>query len=300
MAQVRKYDKGTTGGGITAEPDLFEWEGVGKYERKPMVQTLTRNLNYYADQLGLTGDRRTRFLDNGAKAIKALESGQLKRLANGAYEDTSGSGMSSTGKYDKNWLGKLKDTDNNSYNDIAGYFNTYMDKASIYDPEKLKKEKEKEEAKKKTKFSGDSFLKTGLAEKLYAGDFNANNWFDHKSDQERYNAIAEYLNNADYSSVYNKYLWDGTGINSAEDLRTKANAFVQKLRTGALDNDDYNTAAALGINLDTFLKKPQETPKEPTLDEKIKAEKEAYIRQKREEGLTDAEAEESWQLEEHW
>ena len=49
MAQVRKYNKGTTGGGITAEPDLFEWEGVGKYERKPMVQTLTRNLNYYAD-----------------------------------------------------------------------------------------------------------------------------------------------------------------------------------------------------------------------------------------------------------
>lgn len=296
MAQVRKYDKGTTGGGITAEPDLFEWEGVGKYERKPMVQTLTRNLNYYADQLGLTGDRRTRFLDNGAKAIKALESGQLRRLANGAYEDTSGSGMSSTGKYDKNWLGKMKDTDNNSYNDIAGYFNTYLDKASIYDPEKLKKEKEKEEDKKKTKFSGDLFLKTGLAEKLYAGDFNANNWFDHKSDQERYNAIAEYLKNADYSSIYNKYLWDNTGITSAEDLRTRANAFVQKLRTGALDNDDYNTAAALGINLDTFLKKPQETPKEPTLDEKIKAEKEAYIKQKKEEGLTDAEAEESWQL----
>ena len=49
MAQVRKYNKGTTGGGIIAEPDLFEWEGVGKYERKPMVQTLTRNLNYYAD-----------------------------------------------------------------------------------------------------------------------------------------------------------------------------------------------------------------------------------------------------------
>lgn len=292
MAQVRKYDKGTTGGGITAEPDLFEWEGVGKYERKPMVQTLTRNLNYYADQLGLSGDRRKRFLDNGARAITAIESGQLRRLANGAYEDTSGSGMSSTGKYDKNWLGKMKDTDNNSYNDIAGYFNTYLDKASIYDPEKLKKE----EDKKKTKFSGDSFLKTGLAEKLYAGDFNANNWFDHKSDQERYNAIAEYLNNTDYSSVYNKYLWDGTGINSAEDLRTKANAFVQKLRTGALDNDDYNTAAALGINLDTFLKKPQETPKEPTLDEKIKAEKEAYIKQKREEGLTEAEAEESWQL----
>lgn len=72
MAQVKKLQ----GGGTPTDPiDLFEWEGVGSYERKPMVQTLTKNLTGYADHLGLKGERRTRFLDNGAAAIKALESG---------------------------------------------------------------------------------------------------------------------------------------------------------------------------------------------------------------------------------
>lgn len=295
MAQVKKYNTGTTSGGITTEPDLFEWEGVGKYERKPMVQTLTKNLAAYADYLGLSGDRRTRFLDNGAAAIKALEAGKIRRLANGAYEDSSG-GMSSTGKYDKNWLGKLKDTDNNAYNDIAGYFNAYMNKASVYDPEKAKKEAEEKAKKDKTKFSGDTFLQSGLAQKYYAGTFNTSNWFDHRSDSDRRTAIAEYLDSVNYDDIYNKYLWDDSGIDSAETLKARVAAFTQNLKDGKDPDDlDYNTAAALGINLDTFLKKPEEESKEPTSEEQQAAAKEAFIKEKTAAGvMTREQAEQLW------
>lgn len=290
MAQVKKLQ----GGGTPANPvDLFEWEGVGKYERKPMVQTLTKNLTAYADYLGLSGDRRTRFLDNGARAIKALESGHLRRLANGSYEDASGV-MSSTGKYDKNWLGRLRDTDNNAYNDIAGYFDTYMSKASVYDPDKAKKEAEEKAKKDKTKFSGDTFLQSGLAQKYYAGNFNTTDWFDHRDDKSRYNAIADYLDSVDYNAIYNKYLWDDSGIDSADDLKSRATVFTQNLRQGELDNSDYNTAAALGINLDTFLKKPEQTPKEPTKDEQEASAKKAFIKEQTDAGKTPEQAEQLW------
>lgn len=290
MAQIKKLQ----GGGTPTNPvDLFEWEGVGKYERKPMVQTLTKNLTAYADHLGLSGDRRTRFLDNGAQAIRALESGHLRRLANGSYEDASGV-MSSTGKYDKNWLGRLKDTDNNAYNDVAGYFDTYMSKASVYDPDKAKKEAEEKAKKGKTKFSGDTFLQSGLAQKYYAGNFNTADWFDHRDDQSRYSAIADYLDAADYNSIYSKYLWDDSGIDSADVLKTRATSFAKHLRDGKLDNSDYNTAAALGINLDTFLKKPEQAPKEPTREEQRTSARETFIKEQMDAGKTQAQAEQLW------
>lgn len=290
MAQIKKLQ----GGGTPTSPvDLFEWEGVGKYERKPMVQTLTKNLTAYADHLGLSGNRRARFLDNGAQAIKALESGHLRRLANGSYEDASGV-MSSTGKYDKNWLGRLKDTDNNAYNDVAGYFDTYMSKASVYDPDKAKKEAEEKAKKGKTKFSGDTFLQSGLAQKYYAGNFNTADWFDHRDDQSRYSAIADYLDAADYNSIYSKYLWDDSGIDSADVLKTRATSFAKHLRDGKLDNSDYNTAAALGINLDTFLKKPDQAPEEPTREEQTASAKQAFIKEQMDAGKTQAQAEQLW------
>lgn len=290
MAQVKKLQ----GGGTPADPvDLFEWEGVGKYERKPMVQTLTKNLAAYADHLGLSGDRRARFLNNGAQAIRALESGQLRRLANGSYEDASGA-MSSTGKYDKNWLGKLKDTDNNAYNDIAGYFDAYMSRASVYDPDKARKAAEEKAKEGKTKFSGDTFLQSGLAQKYYAGNFNTADWFDHRDDKSRYNAIADYLDSADYNAIYGKYLWDDSGIDSADALKSRATVFTQHLRDGKLDNSDYNTAAALGINLDTFLKKPDQAPKEPTSDEQRESDRQTFIREQMNAGKTREQAEQLW------
>lgn len=291
MAQVRKFDKGTNEGGVTVQPDLFEWEGVGNYERKPMVQTLTKNLAAYADHLGLSGDRRTRFLNNGAAAIKALESGQLRRLANGSYEDASGT-ISSTGKYDKNWLGKLKDTDNNAYNDIAGYFDAYMNKASVYDPEKAKKEAEEKAKKDKVKFGGDAYLKQALARALYAGNFSEDDWFNHRTDAQRNAAIADVFRNADYSSIYGKYLWDDTGIDSAEALRQRGMAFADAISNNNLEDLDYNTAAALGIsNLKAFLERQEEAPATPDHQEQQVAAKKAFIDAKKVEGFTEEQAE---------
>lgn len=175
--------------------------------------------------------------------------------------------MSSTGKYDKNWLGKLKDTDNNAYNDLAGYFDAYINKASVYDPEKAKKEAEEKAKKDKTKFVGDAYLKDRLAQKYFAGTFNTSAWFDHRDENGRLTSIADELDSADYNTIYGKYLWDNTGIDSADILRSKAKALSDNLRNGKLDDADYNTAAALGINLDLFLKKPEEAPKEPTREE---------------------------------
>lgn len=295
MAQVKILQGGGT---PTDQVDLFEWEGVGKYERKPMIQTLTKNLAGYADHLGLTGDRRNRFLTNGAAAIKALEAGQLKRLADGSYSDASGT-MSSTGKYDKNWLGRLKDTDNNAYNDIAGYFDAYMGKASVYDPEKAKKEAEAKAKEGKTKFTGDTYLRDRLAQKYYAGTFNTADWFDHRDETGRLIGIADELDAADYNTIYGKYLWDNTGIDSADTLRARAQALSTNLRNGKLDNADYNTAAALGINLDTFLKKPNEAPKEPTREEQQASAKKAFIKQQLDAGYSQSEAERLWTLEQN-
>lgn len=297
MAQVRKFDKGTNEGGITTQPDLFEWEGVGSYERKPMIQTLTKNLAGYADYLGLTGDRRNRFLTNGAAAIKALEAGYVKKLADGSYGDASRT-MSSTGEYDKNWLGKLKDTDNNAYNDISKYFDAYIDKASIYDPEKTKKEAEEKAKKDKTSFGGDAFLKQQLSKSLYAGSFSEDDWFNHRTVEQRNKAIADIFNNADYADIYNKYLWDNTGIDSAEALKQRGLAFAQQISNNKLEDIDYNTAAALGIsNLKAFLEKQEEPQsKEPTREEQQAAEKEAYIKELTNSGYELAEAERLWEL----
>lgn len=287
MAQVRILQDGGT---PTDQVDLFEWEGVGKYERKPMIQTLTKNLAGYADHLGLTGDRRNRFMTNGAAAIKALEAGQLRKLADGSYSDASGT-MSSTGKYDKNWLGKLKDTDNNAYNDIAGYFDAYMSKASVYDPEKAKKEAEARAKEGKTKFTGDTYLRDRLAQQYYAGTFNTADWFDHRDETGRLTGIADVLDAADYNAIYGKYLWDDTGIDSADTLRARAQALSTNLRNGELNNADYNTAAALGINLDTFLNKS-----EPAVED---SDREKFIKQKLEQGYTQDQAERLWELEQN-
>lgn len=295
MAQVRKFSNGTNDGGVTAQPDLFEWEGVGEYERKPMVQTLTKNLAAYADHLGLTGERRTRFLNNGAAAIKALEAGNIRRLSNGSYEDISKT-MSSTGKYDKNWLGKLKDTDNNAYNDVAGYFNTYLGKASVYDPEKVKKEAEEKAKKDKVKFGGDAFLRQQLASGSFGGTFSEDTWFNHMTAAERNKAIADIFNNAKYEDIYGKYLWDDTGIDSAETLRQRGQAFAQAISSADnYDNLDYTTAAALGIsNLKRFLERQEETPSTPTYEEKQEAAREEFFRTKRAEGFKDEAIAQLW------
>lgn len=294
MAQVRKFSEGTNNGGVTAQPDLFEWEGVGEYERKPMVQTLTKNLAAYADHLGLTGERRTRFLNNGAAAIKALEAGNIRRLSNGSYEDISKT-MSSTGKYDKNWLGKLKDTDNNAYNDVAGYFNTYLGKASVYDPEKVKKEAEEKANKDKVKFGGDAYLRSALAKALYAGNFSEDDWFNHRTAEQRNAALADVFRNADYSDIYGKYLWDDTGIDSAETLRQKGLAFAEAIGNNNPEDLDYNTAAALGIsNLRGFLEKQEQTPATPTYEDQQAVAKEEFFKAKRAEGFNDEQIERLW------
>lgn len=292
MAQVRKFDKGTNKDGITVQPELFEWEGVGSYERKPMVQTLTKNLAGYADYLHLTGDRRNRFMTNGAAAIRALESGKLRRLADGSYEDTSDLGMASTGKYDKNWLGKIKDTDNNAYNDISRYLDAYLDKASVYDPEKVKKEA----AKDKVKFGGDAFLKQQLAKSLYAGNFSEDDWFNHRTAEQRNKAIADVFNNADYADIYGKYLWDDTGIDSAETLRQRGIAFANEIGNNTSNNLDYNTASALGITqLKSFLEKAKAEEQQPA--ETPESRKKAAIQALVDQGYSPEQAAEYYNLE---
>lgn len=254
MSQViRKFEN--SGKIEQSKPELFERSGVGKYNKADLVAGLYRNIDTYIKNNNLSGDKAVSFRNSANQFIKGIENGTISMNGDGTFSDATGS-MASTGKFDKNWIGRKKDTTNNAFNLVGDYALDYINQMQQYT---------EPAAKPKSKFNTNDFLTKEISKRWYGGnDIDFGNWFKNRSEQDRNALLGDIFNNADYNQLYQDYDWTDTGINSAEDLATRGRAFSTAISNNTLDNDDYNTFATLGgSGLDKFLK---ETPvqTEPT------------------------------------
>lgn len=254
MSQViRKFEN--SGKIEQSKPELFERSGVGKYNKADLVAGLYRNIDTYIKNNNLSGDKAVSFRDSANQFIKGIENGTISMNGDGTFSDATGS-MVSTGKFDKNWIGRKKDTTNNAFNLVGDYALDYINQMQQYT---------EPAAKPKSKFNTNDFLTKEISKRWYGGnDIDFGNWFKNRSEQDRNALLGDIFNNADYNQLYQDYDWTDTGINSAEDLATRGRAFSTAISNNTLDNDDYNTFATLGgSGLDKFLKEaPVQT--EPT------------------------------------
>ena len=254
MSQViRKFEN--SGKIEQSKPELFERSGVGKYNKADLVAGLYRNIDTYIKNNNLSGDKAVSFRNSANQFIKGIENGTISMNGDGTFSDATGS-MASSGKFDKNWIGRKKDTTNNAFNLVGDYALDYINQMQQYT---------EPAAKPKEKFNTNNFLTKEISKRWYGGnDIDFGNWFKNRSEQDRNALLGEIFNNADYNQLYQDYDWTDTGINSAEDLATRGRAFSTAISNNTLDNDDYNTFATLGgSGLDKFLKEaPVQT--EPT------------------------------------
>lgn len=254
MSQViRKFEN--SGKIEQSKPELFERSGVGKYNKADLVAGLYRNIDTYIKNNNLSGDKAVSFRNSANQFIKGIESGSITMNGDGTFSDATGS-MASTGKFDKNWIGRKKDTANNAFNLVGDYALDYINQMQQYT---------EPAAKPKSKFNTNDFLTKEISKRWYGGNnIDYNNWFKNRTEQERNTLFGEIFNNADYNQLYQDYDWTDTGINSAEDLANRGRGFSTAISNNKLDNDDYNTFAALGgTGLDKFMKDvPEQT--EPT------------------------------------
>ena len=259
MSQViRKFEN--SGKIEQSKPELFERSGVGKYNKADLVAGLYRNIDTYIKNNNLSGDKAVSFRDSANQFIKGIENGTISMNGDGTFSDATGS-MASTGKFDKNWIGRKKDTANNAFNLVGDYALDYINQMQQYT---------EPAAKPKSKFNTNDFLTKEISKRWYGGnDIDFGNWFKNRGEQDRNALLGDIFNNADYNQLYQDYDWTDTGINSAEDLATRGKAFSTAISNNTLDNDDYNTFATLGgSGLDKFLKEaPQtETPQQPVVE----------------------------------
>ena len=254
MSQViRKFEN--SGKIEQSKPELFERSGVGKYNKADLVAGLYRNIDTYIKNNNLSGDEAVSFRDSANQFIKGIENGTISMNGDGTFSDATGS-MASTGKFDRNWIGRRKNTTNNAFNLVGDYALDYINQMQQYT---------EPAAKPKSKFNTNDFLTKEISKRWYGGnDIDFGNWFKNRSEQDRNALLGDIFNNADYNQLYQDYDWTDTGINSAEDLATRGRAFSTAISNNTLDNDDYNTFATLGgSGLDKFLKEaPVQT--EPT------------------------------------
>lgn len=262
MSQViRKFEN--SGKIEQSKPELFERSGVGKYNKADLVAGLYRNIDTYIKNNNLSGDKAVSFRDSANQFIKGIENGTISMNGDGTFSDATGS-MASTGKFDKNWAGRKKDTTNNAFNLVGDYALDYINQMQQYT---------EPAAKPKSKFNTNDFLTKEISKRWYGGNnIDFGNWFKNRGERDRNALLGDIFNNADYNQLYQDYDWTNTGINSAEDLATRGKAFSTAISNNTLDNDDYNTFAALGgSGLDKFLKEASVETEFTSEQDKMKA-----------------------------
>jgi hypothetical protein len=262
MSQViRKFEN--SGKIEQSKPELFERSGVGKYNKADLVAGLYRNIDTYIKNNNLSGDKAISFRNSANQFIKGIESGTITMNGDGTFSDSTGN-MASSGKFDRNWIGRKKNNANNAFNLVGDYALDYINQMQQYS---------EPAAKPKAKFNTNDYMTKEISKRWYGGNnVDFDNFHKNRTEQERNALIADIFNNANYEQLYQDYDWTDTGINSAEDLATRGRNFGTAISNNTLDNDDYNTFAALGgTGLDRFMKAaPVET--EPTPEQtKMKA-----------------------------
>lgn len=248
---IRKYQ---TGGKSSQEPELFEWKDVNKYNKSDLVSGLYRNIDTYIQNNGLKGDKADQFRKAAGQFIEGLKSGTVTMNGDGTFTDASGQ-MSSTGKYDKKFLGLgTKNTENNAFNRVGDYALSYIKGMSPY--------KARVEEKPQTKAAPISF-KQGLANIAMGGNWDDKVWWK-LTPEDRLNFVIQnvrtrhndFINNPE--AEYNKDVF-GTRENWIE----RSSNLLKALEDNKYDPEDLKFSAVMGYgDLGTYLN--DEVQQQPT------------------------------------
>lgn len=245
---IRKYQ---TGGKSSQEPELFEWKDVNKYNKSDLVSGLYRNIDTYIQNNGLKGDKADQFRKAAGQFIEGLKSGTVTMNGDGTFTDASGQ-MSSTGKYDKKFLGLgTKNTENNAFNRVGDYALSYIKGMSPY--------KAQVEEKPQTKAAPISF-KQRLANIAMGGNWDDSLWRKFNS-QDRLGFLRQAIQSSHNDFINNpeaKYNKDVFG--TRENWIERSSNLLKALEDNKYDPEDLKFSAAMGYgDLGTYLIQQQPT-----------------------------------------
>lgn len=248
---IRKYQ---TGGKSSQEPELFEWKDVNKYNKSDLVSGLYRNIDTYIQNNGLKGDKADQFRKAAGQFIEGLKSGTVTMNGDGTFTDASGQ-MSSTGKYDKKFLGLgTKNTENNAFNRVGDYALSYIKGMSPY--------KAQVEEKPQTKAAPISF-KQRLANIAMGGNWDDSLWRKFNS-QDRLGFLRQAIQSSHNDFINNpeaKYNKDVFG--TRENWIERSSNLLKALEDNKYNPEDLKFSAAMGYgDLGTYLN--DEVQQQPT------------------------------------
>lgn len=255
MSQViRKYNSG----GQTDKPKLLSVKGLGDFNQDDLIKRGYRDVDEYASSKGLGNTAAADFRNAVQYMLEGISNGTMTMDAMGNFQDATGQ-KSSTGELDrKKFLGiktGVKNTENNAYGLAADYLYNIIKGSPQYKQPEVKKER----------FNANKLMEDAISREWYGGNaIDYNNWFRNRTEQDRNALMGRIWDSADYNQIFQSHDWSGTNIKSAEDLAALGRAYGAAITNNKLDNNDYNTFAALGgTGLDKFLKEaPVQT--EPT------------------------------------
>lgn len=260
MSQViRKYNSG----GQTDKPKLLSVKGLGDFNQDDLIKRGYRDVDEYASSKGLGNTAAADFRNAVQYMLEGISNGTMTMDAMGNFQDATGQ-KSSTGELDrKKFLGiktGVKNTENNAYGLAADYLYNIIKGSPQYKQPKVKKER----------FNANKLMEDAISREWYGGNaIDYNNWFRNRTEQDRNALMGRIWDSADYNQIFQSHDWSGTNIRSAEDLAALGRAYGAAITNNKLDNDDYNTFAALGgTGLDKFIRPTQQatTPQSSTVE----------------------------------
>ena len=263
MSQViRKYNSG----GQTDKPKLLSVKGLGDFNQDDLIKRGYRDVDEYASSKGLGNTAAADFRNAVQYMLEGISNGTMTMDAMGNFQDATGQ-KSSTGELDrKKFLGiktGVKNTENNAYGLAADYLYNIIKGSPQYKQPEVKKER----------FNANKLMEDAISREWYGGNaIDYNNWFRNRTEQDRNALMGRIWDSADYNQIFQSHDWSGTNIRSAEDLAALGRAYGAAITNNKLDNDDYNTFAALGgTGLDKFLKEAPVETEYPSEQGKVKA-----------------------------
>lgn len=273
MSQViRKYN---SGGKSPEEPELFEWKDVGKYNKSDLISGLYRNVDTYITNNNLSGKKADAFRTATSRLIDGIKNGTVTLNGDGTF-NVSDKSLSSTGQFDKNFLGGEKNTDNNANNRAGDYVLSYIKSMNTY-------KKPTVATPKKEKFDFNKYFTGEVSRRWYGGnDIDNDNFFNRRSEEDRLKLMADIAGGITPEMLSG---YDLEGTIGADEILNRSKRFVEAINNGTLDNNDYNAFAELGGGgLDRWLKPQEEQTAAVDVRGNLRKQWEAEARQK---GYTD-------------
>lgn len=273
MSQViRKYN---SGGKSPEEPELFEWKDVGKYNKSDLISGLYRNVDTYITNNNLSGKKADAFRTATSRLIDGIKNGTVTLNGDGTF-NVSDKSLSSTGQFDKNFLGGEKNTDNNANNRAGDYVLDYIKSMNTY-------KKPTAATPKKEKFDFNKYFTGEVSRRWYGGnDIDNDNFFNRRSEEDRLKLMADIAGGITPEMLSS---YDLEGTIGADEILNRSKRFVEAINNGTLDNNDYNAFAELGGGgLDRWLRPQEEQTATVDVRGNLRKQWEAEARQK---GYTD-------------